>query len=56
MPYRFVAFRLGMGPVAWGHILLGGNYSFEEKAAITSLDSLLEGVDPLNDEEETEHE
>ncbi|MCS4320797.1 TnpA family transposase [Serratia sp. BIGb0234] len=45
-----------LSPVAWGHILLGGNYSFEEKAAITSLDSLLEGVDPLNDEEETEHE
>lgn len=45
-----------LSPVAWGHILLGGNYSFEEKAAITSLDSFLEGVDPLNDEEETEHE
>lgn len=23
-----------LSPVAWGHILLGGNYSFEEQAAI----------------------
>ncbi|MCK2666960.1 hypothetical protein MZE61_22725, partial [Escherichia coli] len=29
--------------------LLGGNYSFEDQVAITNLDSLLEGVDPLSD-------
>jgi TnpA family transposase len=45
-----------LSPVAWGHILLGGNYSFEDKTAITSLDTLLEGVDPLSDEEDTEQE
>ncbi|HCC5806124.1 TPA: Tn3 family transposase [Escherichia coli] len=45
-----------LSPVAWGHILLGGNYSFEDKAAITSLDNLLEGVDPLSDEENEDHE
>ncbi|ENA7261660.1 Tn3 family transposase [Escherichia coli] len=38
-----------LSPVAWRHILLGGNYSFEDQVAITNLDSLLEGVDPLSD-------
>lgn len=33
-----------LSPVAWRHILLGGNYSFEDQVAITNLDSLLEGV------------
>lgn len=45
-----------LSPVAWRHILLGGNYSFEDQVAITSLDSLLEGVDPLSDEDDTEYE
>ncbi|MCW6556846.1 Tn3 family transposase [Yersinia ruckeri] len=40
-----------LSPVAWGHILLSGNYTFDEQAAITSLDSILEDVDPLNSEE-----
>jgi hypothetical protein len=39
-----------LSPVAWGHILLGGNYSFEEQAAITNLDSILENVDPFSEE------
>ncbi|ECG1390739.1 TPA_asm: Tn3 family transposase [Salmonella enterica subsp. houtenae serovar 45:g,z51:-] len=41
-----------LSPVAWGHILLGGNYSFEEQAAITDLDGILENVDPLSEEDE----
>ncbi|MFW5393148.1 Tn3 family transposase [Yersinia sp. 2544 StPb PI] len=41
-----------LSPVAWGHILLGGNYSFEEQAVLINLDSILEDVDPLNDEED----
>ncbi|HAK5802690.1 TPA: Tn3 family transposase [Salmonella enterica] len=45
-----------LSPVAWRHILLGGNYSFEDQVAITNLDSLLEGVDPLSDEDDTEYE
>lgn len=45
-----------LSPVAWRHILLGGNYSFEDQIAITSLDRLLEEVDPLNDEDDTEYE
>lgn len=40
-----------LSPVAWGHILLGGNYSFEEQAAITDLVGILENVDPFNDED-----
>lgn len=39
-----------LSPVAWGHILLGGNYSFEEQAAITDLVGILESVDPFSDE------
>lgn len=45
-----------LSPVAWRHILLGGNYSFEDQVAITNLDSLLEGVDPLSDEDDMEYE
>ncbi|EAO6252953.1 hypothetical protein FCJ58_22000 [Salmonella enterica] len=41
---------------AWRHILLGGNYSFEDQVAITNLDSLLEGVDPLSDGDDTKCE
>jgi TnpA family transposase len=40
-----------LSPVAWGHILFGGNYSFEEQAAITDLVGILENVDPFNDED-----
>lgn len=45
-----------LSPVAWRHILLGGNYSFEDQVAITNLDGLLEGVDPLSDEDDSEYE
>jgi TnpA family transposase len=45
-----------LSPVAWRHILLGGNYSFEDQVAITNLDSLLEGVDPLSYEDDMEYE
>lgn len=38
-------------PVAWRHILLGGNYSFEEQAAITDLDGILDDVDLLSEED-----
>ncbi|EOV8089736.1 Tn3 family transposase [Providencia rettgeri] len=41
-----------LSPVAWGHILLGGNYSFEDKAAITNLNNLLDDVDLLSDDDE----
>lgn len=39
-----------LSPVAWGHILLGGNYSFEEQTSITKLDGILENVDPFSDD------
>lgn len=39
-----------LSPGAWGHILLEGNYSFEEQAAITNLVGILESVDPFSDE------
>ena len=42
---------VNLSPVAWGHILLGGSYSFEEQAAITDLDGILEDVDPLSEED-----
>lgn len=41
-----------LSPVAWGHILLGGNYSFEDKAAITNVNNLLDDVDLLSDDDE----
>lgn len=40
-----------LSPVAWGHILLGGHYSFEEQAAITDLVGILENVDPFSEED-----
>nr|WP_260679884.1 transposase [Serratia liquefaciens] len=39
-----------LSPVAWGHILLGGNYSFEGQAAITDQVGILESADPFSDE------
>lgn len=40
-----------LSPVAWGHIMLGGNYSFEEQAAISGLDGILENVDPFSEKD-----
>lgn len=39
-----------LAPVAWGYMLLGGNYSFEEQAAITYLFGIQKSVDPFSDE------
>lgn len=39
-----------LSPEAWEHILLEGDYSFEEQAAITNLVGILESVDPFSDE------
>lgn len=39
-----------LSPVAWGHILLGGNYSFEDQTILTDLNEILEDIDPLNEE------
>lgn len=39
-----------LAPVAWGYMLLGGGYSFEEQAAITNLFGILESVDQFSDE------
>ncbi|MEX9217108.1 Tn3 family transposase [Providencia rettgeri] len=39
-----------LSPVAWGHVLLGGNYSFEDQTILTDLNEILEDIDPLNEE------
>ncbi|GAB1439405.1 hypothetical protein MASR2M36_21760 [Providencia sp.] len=39
-----------LSQLAWGHILFGGNYSFNDQAILTDLSEILEDIGPLSEE------